>query len=261
LSTADALTCALLTLTLYGNPQGKSAQQLDSVPVGTYLMSVVPLIRTGNSPTVVDDQGKFDVTGDAVLIYPWDPEQPRPGDSNVSYDLRIGREYRDHRGGSKTELAEGDVIELLPGTAVLVETLEYVHLPQTRFGYVVPRVSMLQDAISNTLSKVDPGYPGRLIVTVFNLGRKVVPLKYGAPFCSLVIHTVGDGADLYGHGAKAIRGERMKGEFRKLLDRVEANAGALSLMSLVTNVILALLTFVLTYLLLAPMLHRVASPK
>ena len=50
------------------------------------------------------------------------------------------------------------------------------------FGYIVPKVSLLQDGVSNTLSKVDPGYHAPLVVTVFNLGQKEIELHQGDPF-------------------------------------------------------------------------------
>jgi hypothetical protein len=61
----------------------------------------------------------------------------------------------------------------------------------------VPKVRLLQKGISNTSSKIDPGYDGLLLVTLFNLGKKPVTLKRGEKFCSLYVIEVGKGVIPY----------------------------------------------------------------
>jgi len=79
-------------------------------------------------------------------------------------------------------------------------------MPAGLFGYIVPRVRWLQQGVSNTLSKVDSGYNGRLLVTLFNLGQNTVPIAGKAGFCSLVVHDVGEGVRLYEGTPKTIAG-------------------------------------------------------
>jgi hypothetical protein len=78
------------------------------------------------------------------------------------------------------------------------------------FGYIVPRVKWLQQGVSNTLSKVDSGYNGRLLVTLFNLGQNTVPIDRKEGFCSLVVHDVGEGVRLYEGTPKTIAGRDPK---------------------------------------------------
>src|SRR5690242_5213260 len=132
-------------------------------------MAVIPLIR---DETVVSARDLFHRDREQVLILNLDESQLRPetkDESNVTYDLRVGDEYRDHRDTGKTDTGEHGRIVLFPSSAVIIQTLEHVHVPKFRFGYIVPKVSLLQQGISNTSSKVDPGYEGPLLVTVFNL--------------------------------------------------------------------------------------------
>ena len=145
-------------------------------------MSVVPLIR---GKTVVESRGEFDAAGGMkgykILIKPLDEKQlllNAKDESNLTYDLRVGDEYKDHRYKGKADVGE-EGIKLRPNSAVIIQTLEHVHLPKFRFGYIVPKVKLLQKGISNTSSKVDPGYDGRLLVTVFNLGSKTETLHKG----------------------------------------------------------------------------------
>jgi dCTP deaminase len=169
-------------------------------------MSIIPFIRTGDIAdwTVVANDDEFTKTGGteghAVLIRELDHAQLAPGSPNASYDLRVGPEYKDHRDrnvGPKRELSEGEEIKLLPGAAVIVQTEEDVHFPRGIFGYIVPKVRLLQRGISNTVSKVDPGYDGRLLVTVFNLGKEKVTIQRRQPFCSISLHQVLKGGNLY----------------------------------------------------------------
>ena len=171
-------------------------------------MSVVPLVVGGDHPTVVDTPEGFEraggLQGTTVLIRDMDPEQLVGASSNISYDLRVGREYRDHRDVEKRTLHEDGRIIINPGTAVILETEESVQLPRTRFACIVPKVSLLQKGLSNTMSKIDPGYQGNLLVTLFNLGKETVSLRHHESCCSLCVFQVEGKARPYEKQAKRI---------------------------------------------------------
>jgi len=136
-------------------------------------MSVIPRAL---GQTVVTTKEEFEQSGahrgSALLIQNFDEDQLLAGSPNLSYDLRIGAVYKDHRDGGRRDLADDSCIILLPGGAIVIETEEDLPMPRGMFGYIVPRVKWLHEGVSNTLSKVDPGYSGHLLVTLFNLGRK-----------------------------------------------------------------------------------------
>ena len=119
--------------------------------------------------------------------------------SNVSYDLRIGKKYRDHREAEPREISEHGVITLYPGSALIIQTEEYVHLPRRLFGTIAPKVKLLENGLSTTFSKVDPGYYGHLLITLFNL-ETVRTLRRGDKFCALTLFKVAPGARLYEKG-------------------------------------------------------------
>lgn len=194
-------------------------------------MSVIPFVMDGPNPTVVDKEDQFDYQGNAMLILKLDKSQLQGDQPNASYDLRIGGAYKDHHEQERWTLLPGGEFTLLPGGAVLVETEEQVWLPHAMFGYIVPKVSLLQDGVSNTLSKVDPGYHDHLVVTLFNLGKKQISLKQGQPFCALVVHQVAPGVKRFTGSGKKIEGRTGVGRFPKLLDRIEARAGILGLLT------------------------------
>jgi len=192
---------------------------------------VIPFVLNGPNATVVTREDQFSYGGHAMLILNLDDSQFKTERPNASYDLRIGRAYKDHHEQERWTLPAGGKITLLPGGAILIETEEQIWLPHGMFGYIVPRVKLLQDGVSNTLSKVDPGYHDHLVVTVFNLGKKKVTLTHGEPFCALVVHDVGKGIQPFTGAGKKIEGRTGVGVFPRLWDRIEARPGLLALLS------------------------------
>lgn len=207
-------------------------------------MSIIPLIVDGPDKNVVETDQDFQdangLNGKTILIKSLDKSQLlSEKDSNVSYDLRVGREYRDHRNSGKKTLSEDGAIKLLPKAAVIIETEEYVHFPRHAFGLIVPKVSLLQRGISNTSSKIDPGYNGNLLITVFNLGKKTVTLKRFQPFCSLHVHEIGKGVRPYTKSQKRIEGESERKILQQFNDFLEAK-------QVLFSVFLAIATLILT---------------
>src|SRR5260221_10743001 len=103
------------------------------------------------------------------------------------------------------------------------------------FGYIVPRVYWLQQGVCNALSKVDPGYNGHLLVTLFNLGKKTICINRRERFCSLVLHSVGTDPRLYDKGEKRIAGPpRTENLWQKARNVIEAPATATLVLALIT---------------------------
>jgi len=174
-------------------------------------MSVIPWTMDGNEPTVVETKEDFEQGvrrgRHVVFVMNLDSKQLRSErDANVTYDLRVGNGYRDHRDVAPASLHEDQSITLLPGAAVIIQTEEWIQLPRTMFGHVVPKVSLLQAGVSNTSSKVDPGYIGYLLVTVFNLGKRPVLLERRQPFCALYLLGVEGQARPYSKPGQGLEG-------------------------------------------------------
>jgi deoxycytidine triphosphate deaminase len=212
-------------------------------------MSVIPLAL---GQTVVTTKEHFDHSGGrhgtALLIQNFDEDQLVAGSPNLSYDLRIGAVYNDHRDGGRRDVADEGSIVLLPGSAIIIETEEDVHMPCGMFGYVVPRVWWLQKGVSNTLSKVDPGYNGHLLVTLFNLGRNTETILRKDRFCSLVVHRVGTDPKvyLYDKPAKRITDPlHLITPWQRARNVIEAHPATATLILAMVSVILTLATAVL----------------
>lgn len=206
-------------------------------------MSVIPL-KLGES--IVDSQDEFakqgGFDGKAILVFNLERSQLSDSSSNVSYDLRVGSEYKGHRDAEKTELPTNGEIVLRSGNAVLIQSEEIVFVPRGFFGYVVPKVKLLQSGISNTLSKVDPGYNGPLIITLFNLGKADQKLKRCDAFCTLVLHRVEAGAELYNKPGKRITGNAREPWLPRLRDRLDGVKPWITLLTALISLVVAVIT-------------------
>jgi dCTP deaminase len=209
-------------------------------------MSVIPLALGHTVVTTKEAFEEFGARqGSALLIQNFDEDQLLAGSPNLSYDLRIGAVYKDHRDGGRRDLADNGSIILLPGGAMVIETEEDLHMPRSMFGYIVPRVKWLQEGVSNTLSKVDPGYNGHLLVTLFNLGRKTATIPRKERFCSLVVHRVGTDPDvyLYDKPAKKITGPLHKvTAWQRARNVIEGHPATATVILAVVSLILTLVT-------------------
>jgi len=207
-------------------------------------MSVLPLVV---GQTIAMTEAEFDKAGgrqgQTLLIRNFDNTQLSANAPNLSYELRVGPEYKDHRDGSKWPVTDKEPITLLPGAAVIIETEESLHMPKGMFGYIVPKVSWLQKGISNTLSKVDAGYNGPLLVTIFNLGKNKEDLHLREPFCALVVHDVAAGAQLYEKGPKRLVGPNRKRKlWQKIRNWLEANPATVHIILIIATFLLAIAT-------------------
>jgi dCTP deaminase len=218
---------------------------------GSVGVSIVPFVLDGEHRSVVISAAEFQacngVHGDVVLIKQLDRAQlENMDDANATYDFCLGNTYRDHRDPSQTDLGPDDTLKLLPGMAVVVATEEEVHFPQSLFGVIVPKVSLLHEGVSNTTSKIDPGYNGRLYITIFNLGKKPIELKRGQKICSVFLLRVGPGARLYNKPSQGLRNQRAGGKWDRLRFVVEANGTWVQVVLTAVTIIAAIVTVIST---------------
>jgi len=95
-------------------------------------VAVVPLVlgqTVATTEKAFEDRGGLH--GSTLLIRNFDATQLSGDEPNLSYDLRIGTEYKDHRDEWKKEVSDDGHVELLPGGAVIIETEESL---RTRVG-------------------------------------------------------------------------------------------------------------------------------
>jgi dCTP deaminase len=203
-------------------------------------VSVIPLTIDGPNRTVVQAQEEFDVERDAILIKKLDIAQlQNQQTSNVTYDLRIGPQFRDHTNPHPRDIPEKGTVTLHPGSALIIQTEESVHLPRTMYGIIAPKVTLLQQGLSTTFSKIDPGYPGPLLITLFNLGQATRTLTRKDPFCGLTLLKVDPGARLYGEGAKQISAQPVEQPRRSVREFLEVHHVEAMIVLIIATLLLA----------------------
>jgi deoxycytidine triphosphate deaminase len=219
------------------------------------MMAVIPLVARGEGPTVVDTEEAFaaggGTEGEAILIAPLDLRcLDDTTNSNVSYDLAIGGSYRDHRDNKPEPFPEKTGYSMPAGGAILVVTEEQVHVPRSMYGQIVPKVSLLQKGLSPTTAKVDPGYHGRLVITLFNLGKRPIVLKQNEKFCSLVVFEVKGHARLYSGVPKQLETrDQPSGSFRVIRDKVERNFAVTNVVHMGLTLLISIAALVLSIVL------------
>lgn len=214
-------------------------------------MCVIPLEVNA---TVVTSKENFDasdgLSGNVILIQNLDAGQLHASqEANISYDLRVGPEYRYLHRRQKYELPEGERFVLRAGQSALVQTEESVHLPKTTTGLILSIVSLAQLGVSNRAAKVDPGYNGPLIVTITNIGNEPVTFARKDRFCCIEFHRVEGQAKPYEKTAKRITSS---------LDRIDVRATVASAVRAHMTLVVAI-QFVINAFLAILLLSRLIS--
>ena len=115
-------------------------------------MSVIPWIIDGDNRNVVDSWEDFEATGGreggVVLVINFDTEQFHlERDTNVSYDLRVGPQFRRYEESGTRPLPEEGTIKLRPGRSAIIQTEEEIYLVKSVFGHILPKESLLQQGV------------------------------------------------------------------------------------------------------------------
>jgi deoxycytidine triphosphate deaminase len=205
-------------------------------------MSLVALTIEPDARSVVTSSTDFTKDGPTVLIEYGDTKafDQDSEECNDGYDLRVGSLYRDHRNEYAQVLKPNGTLVLLPGNAVIIQTEEFIEFPRHRFGQIFPKVTLLKKGIANTPSKVDPGFRGHLLISVFNYGRRKVTLRRGEPFCSLHIFTVEGPIRPYKmHEPPDIGAPRSASRLQRVGDLIDAYGGRVSVVAFVVSALAA----------------------
>jgi len=132
-----------------------------------------------------------------VVVEPLEPEQVQA----ACIDLRLGDEFRVFKSTSEafidsrnpkeyTEcIKSGEKFIIHPNEFILGITMERVRLPADVAAYVDGKSSLGRLGVTAhiTSSLVEPGWDGRLVLEIANLGKMPVVLYPGMKICKLVL--------------------------------------------------------------------------
>lgn len=114
-----------------------------------------------------------------ILIEPFSEESLQP----AGYDLRVGDEA--YLNGKIVNVKELETIAIPPKAYTLILTLERIKLPDDVMGDMKLRSSLAREGLIGSLAWVDPGWDGKLTLSVYNASDKQVELSYGERFVQI----------------------------------------------------------------------------
>lgn len=134
---------------------------------------------------------------------------------SCSIDLRLGNIFRvfehsknpyidpskkDYSNEITSEIVvkDGESFVMQPGDFVLAVTLEHVTIPDYLMGRLEGRSSLgrLGIVVHSTASIFDPGWDGKCVLELGNLGRMAVELKPGMRICAMTFEELSSRAEV-----------------------------------------------------------------
>jgi deoxycytidine triphosphate deaminase len=127
-----------------------------------------------------------------IIIEDFDPDFLTP----VGYDIRVGDWVASLTAGllqAQDHIANGKVVKayaIPPRDRVLVVSKEYISVSKALGGDFHTKVRLVARGLSSISTTLDPGYRGRLFITVTNLTDQPVLLVAGEAFTTLMFYRV-----------------------------------------------------------------------
>jgi deoxycytidine triphosphate deaminase len=110
----------------------------------------------------------------------------------VFYVLRLGEEAHSVTFGGEREFDNKGELSIEPKECVNVLSVEELHFAGKYTGLIFSRVTFLGQGICHVATTVDPGWDGRLTITLFNVGNRPMFIKRGENACKMMILEIDD---------------------------------------------------------------------
>ena len=123
-----------------------------------------------------------EVESKSLTIEPFDERYLEP----ASYDLRVGKDAATvvKDAGPIINLEEARFLLIEPYAPAVIYSMEHLSLPLNLAGRFGLKSSLSRRGVYASVGpQVDPGFDGKLSVTLFNLTPGPVALNYGDAFC------------------------------------------------------------------------------
>jgi dCTP deaminase len=138
-----------------------------------------------------DTEIRHEVKEKHIIISPFNDHHVEP----ASYDLTVGKDAATiPQNGTDgiINLEEKRVLMIAPFAPAIVWAAEYLTLPLDIAGHFGLKSGLSRRGIYASVGpQVDPGFYGKLSVTLFNLTTNPVGLDYGEPFLSIEFYHLG----------------------------------------------------------------------
>lgn len=111
--------------------------------------------------------------------------------SGASYDLRLGEEVFVTPETEPKQLSKNQTLNIEPGQFAALTTEEYIKMPNDLIGFITIRFRYKSKGLVNISGfHVDPGWEGKLIFSVYNVGPSTISLRQGEKVFSIFFATI-----------------------------------------------------------------------
>ncbi len=90
------------------------------------------------------------------------------------------------------DFASFSAIDLNPRSHKLIATLESVELSVQILATIHLKSSFAREGVIGSFAVIDPGYKGKLTLSLYNTGTSVIHIKENEPIVQIVFHRTGE---------------------------------------------------------------------
>ncbi|NJP09891.1 MAG: deoxycytidine deaminase [Leptolyngbyaceae cyanobacterium RU_5_1] len=124
---------------------------------------------------------------EGIFIDPFEDKCLTP----VGYDLRVGKQGFSWKNKEVVDIELDRKIRIEPNDTVIVQTLESVSLSKGFSGTIHSMVSkVIPKGLSHISTTIDPGWTGKLLISVHNFYDIPTELRFDEKFCTICFYTV-----------------------------------------------------------------------
>jgi dCTP deaminase len=90
------------------------------------------------------------------------------------------------------DFSAGDACDLPPKKQTLIVTAEHLEVPSDVLGTIYLKSSLCREALIGGFAVIDPGFRGKLTLSLFNTGESTVHIDKNEPLIQVVFHKTGE---------------------------------------------------------------------
>ncbi|QIR39213.1 deoxycytidine deaminase [Tolypothrix sp. PCC 7910] len=122
-----------------------------------------------------------------IYINPFEEKYLTP----VGYDLRVGVKGFSWQSKREIDIEQEKKIEIKPNDTVIIETLESISLSKEIGANIHAMVSKsVIYGLSHISTTIDPGWTGKLLISIHNFRDSSVELRFRDSFCTVCFYKV-----------------------------------------------------------------------
>lgn len=120
-----------------------------------------------------------------IIIEPFDEDCLTP----IGYDLRVGEKGFSWKSRCRVEVNERNALKIEPHDTVVIETYESIQLSK-QIGATIHAMAtqVLRRGLSHISTTIDPGWTGKILISVHNHRETTVELEFKEKLCTVCFY-------------------------------------------------------------------------